>query len=192
MLLELIRAIFQAGLPVGLTSYLLVWWALKSDYLGSVASLKDVDREIKRLSKAKSEEKKRKKSKKKKESGLAVEDLGDPGAPTMNPVHNKWMAFGGGFYGSVALLTYLVVELGEIREFLAGLDSIAALFSRLGVDLLIRLIINSLLNFLTAIAWPLYWLAEIDGRYLWLWLVVAYGGYYGGARFALRRGAQPA
>ena len=83
MLTALILALLKAGLPVGLASYALVWWSLRNDYFESVASLKDVKKEVKRLSKDKEGKKNR------------------------DPVHNKWLAFGGGFYGVVGLLTYV-------------------------------------------------------------------------------------
>jgi len=35
----------------------------------------------------------------------------------------------------------------------------------------------------------LYWMSEIAGEYIWIWFAVAYGGYWGGARFALRQAA---
>ena len=49
MVREFIIAVLKAGFPVGLATYALVWWALKNDYLGSVANLKDVEQEVKRL-----------------------------------------------------------------------------------------------------------------------------------------------
>jgi len=163
MIHEIFEALFKAGIPVGLASYALVWWALKKEYLGSVVSMKDYEKEVKRLVKDK-ELKKR----------------GDP-------VHKKWLAFGGGFYGLVGLLTYALVELGEIRDFFAQFESISALISRISLDMFIDLMIDALMNFVVAISWPVYWMSEFSGKQIWIWLAAAYGGYWVGARYALHQ-----
>lgn len=161
MLHELISALFKAGLPIAAASYGLVWWALRNNYLEPPGSVGDMEKETKRLAK----------DKETKKNG----DL----------VHNKWMAFGGGFYGVVGVLTYLFVELGEIRDFFAQFGGFSDLFSRLSLDLLVRLFIDSIMNFVVAIAWPVYWIGDFAGKYIWLWLVVAYSSYWAGARMAL-------
>lgn len=166
MLQELFTALFKAGLPIAALSYGLVWWALRNEYLGGAASVGAMEKEAKRQSKENKE-------KKEKNSG----DL----------VHNKWMAFGGGFYGVVGVLTYLVVELGEIREFVTQFSGFGDLVSRISINLLVGLFIDSIMNFVVAIAWPVYWLGDFAGEYIWLWFVVAYGAYWTGARLALRR-----
>ena len=101
-------------------------------------------------------------------------------------VHNKWLAFGGGFYGVVAVLTYVVIELGEIRDFFLQFESIRVFFSSISFDLLIRLVIDSLMNFIYSIAWHWYWLGDIAGSHIWAWFALAYGGYWAGTRLALR------
>lgn len=163
MIETLIIAAFKAGLPVALASYALTWWALRNDYLDSVIDIKELEKQIK-------QQRKDKKNRKK-----------------ADPVHNKWLAFGGGFYGVVALLTYLVVELGEILDFFLQFESISAFFTGISLGLIIDLVIDAFMNFIVAIAWPWYWIGDIAGPYIWLWFAVAYGGYWGGTRLALRR-----
>ena len=109
----------------------------------------------------------------------------------MNPVHNKWLAFGGGFYGVVGLLTYAVVELGEIRDFITQFDGFLSLFSDITLELFIGFFINSIVNFVVAIAWPAYWLNNISSNYIWIWFVAAYAGYSAGIRFALHQATKP-
>jgi hypothetical protein len=163
MIHEILIAVLKVGLPVGLASYALVWWALKKDYLGSVVSLKDFEKEVKRLAKDKE-----------------LKKQGDP-------VHKKWLAFGGGFYGVVGLLTYAFVELGEIRDFFAQFESISALISSISLNTFIGLIVDALKNFIVAIAWPVYWMSNISGNRIWIWFAAAYGGYWAGARLALNQ-----
>jgi hypothetical protein len=160
---EILPAVLKAGLPLGLASYALVWWTLKKNYVGSPVDLDDFRSEVKRLAKDKETKKQ-----------------GDP-------VYRKWLAFGGGFYGLVGLLTYVLVELGEIRDFFLQFESISALISGISFDLIIGLMVDALSNFVVAIAWPVYWMNDIDSNNIWVWFAVAYGGYWAGARLALHR-----
>jgi hypothetical protein len=162
MFLEFFVAAFKAGLPIGLVSYLLVWWALKNDYLEAVESASEVGKAIKRQSKKKKGEERK----------------------PADPLHNKWLAFGGGFYGVVGLLTYAVVELGEVRDFFASFNGFADLLNRISFGMLIGLFIEGIKNFVVAIAWPVYWLSDIRSDYIWIWFVVAYLGYWAGTRLA--------
>jgi hypothetical protein len=163
MIQEFFIALFKAGLPVALASYLLVWWALRNGYLGDVETVKDIEKEVKRL--AKDEE----------------------GSKNGDPVHRKWLAMGGGFYGVVALITLILIELGEVLDFIADFDGIDALIDSLGVGFLIELIIETIRNSVIAIAWPAYWLTDIPGNYIWIWFIVAYGGYWLGSHLATRQ-----
>jgi hypothetical protein len=163
MIETLFIAAFKAGIPVALASYALSWWALRNDYLDSVIDMDELEKQVKLQSKDKKNRKK------------------------TDPVHNKWLAFGGGFYGVVAMLTYIVVELGEVREFFLQFESISAFLSGISFGLLIELVIDSFMNFILAIAWPWYWLDDISGPHIWVWFAVAYGGYWAGTRLALRQ-----
>jgi hypothetical protein len=176
MIAEIFRALLKAGIPVAISSYLLVWWALKNNYLGAVGDLKALEKEVKRLSKTKSNSKKK-----------DVKDSDALDMHKMSPVHNKWLSFGGGFYGVVGLLTYAVVELGEIRDFFASFGGLSSLISDISLDLFIGLFIDSLKNFIVAIAWPVYWMSDIRSDYIWIWFVVAYVSYWGGSRYALHQ-----
>jgi len=163
MIQEFFIALFKVGLPVGLASYTLVWWALKKGYIGEVASLKSFEQEVTR----------RRKDKKLKKEG----DL----------FHRKWMAFGGGFYGVVGLLTYAVVELIEVRDFIMNLGGILEFIRNISIGVLVELFVGAIKNFVAAIAWPWYWLQEIRSDHIWIWFGVAYGGYWAGGRMALRK-----
>ena len=113
------------------------------------------------------------------------------GEGVQNAIHNKWLSFGGGFYGVVGLPTYVVVELGGIREFIPQFDGFLSLISDITLELFIGFFINSLMNFVVAIAWPVYWMRDIRSDYIWVWFVAAYAGYWAGTRFALRQASTP-
>lgn len=191
MIQELFRALFQAGIPVAVTSYLLIWWALKNEYLQNPSSLKDIEVHFKGLSKDRSRRKKEEKRRRKAGESAEGRKPGQQDLHKMNPIHNKWLAFGGGFYGVVGLLTYAVVELGEIRDFFTQFNGFMSLFSDISLELFIGFIINSIINFVVAIAWPAYWLSDIRSDYIWIWFVAAYIGYSAGVRLALHQANRP-
>ncbi len=166
MISEIFIALIKVGLPVGLTSYGLVWWALKKNYISEVGSVKSFELAVKN----------RKKDK-------ALKKEGDP-------FHRKWLAFGGGFYGVVGLLTYAVVEIAEIRDFIFQIGGFIEMIKNFSLAFVINLLVGAIKNFVAAIAWPAYWLSEIQSERIWIWFIVAYGGYWAGTRLALRKWGQ--
>ena len=154
----------MATIPVGIFSFLLLGWALKLGKLKHFTTREELKTQMEQMK----EEKKQKK-----EKGEKV-DHGDF-------FINKWMAFGGGFYGTMAFFTYVVIELEEIWDFITDLSKIAYIFSNLGLDLLIDFILNSLYNFIAAIIWFVTWGYVIED-YVLIWLAMAYIGYFIGAK----------
>lgn len=193
MIFELFRALLFAGLPVGVASYFLFAWYLdrrrgRRDGSPAVSSLRALQRDLKQ------EHKERAKRRKEEKHGLAAalaEGAHFSREQQLDLVHNKWLKFGGGFYGVVGLLTYAVVELGDLWRFLVGFESIWSLISQFGLDMLIRLFVEALRNFIVAIAWPAYWLSSGFIHEPLLWFPIAYAGYWGGARLALQRPGAP-
>jgi hypothetical protein len=177
MITEIFTALFKAGLPIAVASYLLVWWALKHQYFGTVDDIRMLEKNAKIMSKTRAKNKKNK-------SGSSDENLN---VHKMNPLHNKWLSFGGGFYGVVGLLTYAVVELREIRDFLLNFGGLATLISDITPGLLINLLIDSVINFVVAIAWPIYWMSDIQTDRIWIWFAVANLSYWAGTRYALHQ-----
>ena len=211
--------LLKAGTPIAVTSFALVWWALRKDYLGGASTLGEYAQWKKADDQARKAEKKQRKAQRKAErrsqraqanpgSGSATRAIpgtedpstGNPdplAAPTdgatlsqeLDPrkrkfdfLHSKWMEFGGGFYGVVAFYTYVLIEVGEVKDFLVGLGN---LFNQGLVSLIINFFVQSIMNFITAITWPVYWLSRIHTEQ-WLWVIGAYGGYWLGARAAFR------
>ena len=186
---EILRAALTAGLPVGLASYGLVWWAIRKRHFGAVGKVREMEHEAKRLSRDMAAEKKRFKKARKAAGKDSKAVPPEAGVTALNPFHSKWLAFGGGFYGVVGLLTYGVVELGEIRDFIFGFDGLSGFIAHLGIDTLIGMFVGAIKNFVVAIAWPVYWLSDIRSDYIWVWFAVAYGAYWAGAKYALYRAA---
>lgn len=187
MVLEFFRALLLAGLPVGLTSYFLFSWALRRRPPAAVTSLKALQRELKQQSKEKA---KRKKANKRDFAAVLAEGAHFSRDSQLDLIHNKWLTFGGGFYGVVGLLTYAVVEFSELWDFAMGFENVWALIAQFGLNTLVNLLLEALRNFIVAIAWPAYWMSEIQTGRIWLWFVVAYAGYWAGARLALQRSSR--
>ena len=159
MLTDLINALFVAGLPMFALSFVLVSWALHSDRL-SGETVKELQGGIAALRKAHKDK--------------PVEQKTDPAL-------HYWFRFGSGFYGLVALYTWLRIEKDELVEFLVGfVDMLVNLYPSALIGLLIELFVESMLNFVAAITWPAYWLAELNNP--WLSLFAAYAGYWLGIK----------
>lgn len=97
-----------------------------------------------------------------------------------NVVMSKWVAFGGGFYGVMAVLTYVVVEFREVVDLMTSEASLMATIAELGISDLVAFFINSIMNFVTAITWPVYWMSRVEGYSVWVWFVIVYSGYVTG------------
>ena len=197
--------IFKAFLPVAVTTFALVWWALRKDYLHGATSLGEYESRQKSEKQARNAAKKAARSERKAKgkagssestlhadvAGSDLEIAGEletftddprPGKPKHDFLHDKWMKFGGGFYGVVAFYTYVLIEIDEVWDFIG---SLANLFNENLVRLVIQFFIESIMNFIAAVAWPVYWLNRVHSEQ-WLWVIAAYAGYWLGARAAFR------
>ena len=133
----------------GLT-WFLAWWGLRRGYLSGVDSLGEFDQQRKRERKQ-AQQARRAAKKARREGGAGslpedqhgtVEPLDESSPRRSDPLHNKWMSFGGGFYGVVALLTWMVAEWSDVVALLGRLDDLVL---RLQVDVLVQLFVNSLM-----------------------------------------------
>lgn len=93
---------------------------------------------------------------------------------------DKWLGFGGGYYGTVTFLTFVTIELTEFFAFITDQQAIANFFNTLGIGTIIRFFIGQFQNFLAAILW----FTDYIGDYPWfiviLWFAASYGAYKGG------------
>lgn len=94
-------------------------------------------------------------------------------------LHKKWVQFGGGFYGMVGLWTYLVVEWKELTSIIADFKPFDLTINNIISEIIIKFFIESILNLVTAITWPIYWIGKMQGTSIWLAFVAAYLGYWG-------------
>ncbi len=97
-------------------------------------------------------------------------------------LHKKWVQFGGGFYGMLGLLTYLVVEWNELIELLGNVGQFELTVGNIISELVIKFLVESLINLITALTWPIYWLGKLGSTSAWMGLLAAYLGYWAGEK----------
>lgn len=156
MVIEAIWALLLVGVPIGLFTLVIVWWAMRNGHFLEAKDGRGLKRELKAMSKGKKESKKE------------PRDL----------LHKKWAKFGGGFYGVVAFFTYIVIEVTEISTMIINLGGLWGFIKQLDINAISRIFIEAITNFISAMVWPLYWMKRIDTDQTWLWFVAAYMGYW--------------
>jgi len=164
--LSIIYAVLLLGLPVAALTYLLMRLVLSSGNIDRFKSRKDLEKKLTNLKKSHDKDKKH--------------DI----HKIKNPVARKWLDFGGGFYGMMAFFTYILIEIGEIADFIGSLSDLDQFISSLGIGLLIQFLINSILNFVYAMIWFITLQNVYYTNYPLLWLLIAYGSYLLGAWLA--------
>jgi hypothetical protein len=187
MIGEIIRALLMGSLPVTAFTFLVLQWSIASGYLNWFEDDEGLQKQFKDLKKAKSEEKRCKKA------GESLDEKA-PKQPFFHKkagqdfLHNKVTFFGGGFYGTMALFTYVIVELGEIFGFLGVVFTPGQWFVNLSFNFLVDFFINSIMNIVAAFVWfstlPNY--VPVENGFIWV--VAAYVGYLAGVKLVSQRG----
>lgn len=101
-------------------------------------------------------------------------------------LHNRWMKFGGGFYGLAAFWTFACIEITELAGFVVGFPGLAALFADGVLDFVVSVAVNQLRNLVSALVWVTWWPGKVLGAPPALWFMLAYGGYLCGLQLAQR------
>lgn len=164
MFLDLVKAIFYAGLPVLIFTFLMVYYAYYKGYLTSDVTIREVFKDKKNPNK--------KLSKANKKSLLFL--------------HSKWMTFGGGFYGLISLLTFIYIELEQTVQFLLNSTGLQSFLNLLTLNAILGMIIESFTNMIKALFWFSYWPDVFDMDNIAIWVITAYIGYRLGANLAQR------
>ena len=93
---------------------------------------------------------------------------------------DKWLVFGGGYYGTVALVKLVLSEIGQAYRFLSDWEGILAYFANFGIGTIISFFVNQFKTFIDAIIWP----ADYFGEYSLVELAVLFALTYGAYRWA--------
>jgi hypothetical protein len=172
-LIEVLWALLLVGAPITVFTLAIVWWALARGYFQESLDTRALQREIKAMS-----QKNKKNNKKKNKTNKAEGDA------ALHPLQKKWTKFGGGFYGIVAFFTYIIVEVTEIIDMIINFGGLFDFLRQLDIDVIISIFVDALMNFISAMIWPVYWMKRIDTDQVWIWFMVAYGGYWLGLKLA--------
>jgi len=167
LLSEIFRALLMAALPIGVFTFVLVWWALRGGHFTEALDANALEGEMKAMVETRKKSKRGEKTK-------------------QHPVQKKWASFGGGFYGVVAFFTYTVIEVRDIADTIMSFGGIGDFLRQLDIGLFVDMFIEALMNFIWAMAWPAYWISSIDAAYVWVWFPAAYLGYWQGMKLAQR------
>lgn len=149
-MLEILKATFIAGIPVGLIAFAMMYWAMRKGIA---------------LEKPK---------KKNRSDGNEGNQHSKPENSTNNLVFKKWFTFGGGFYGLMALITYVHVEVLDLWRAFSQFSSFSDLWNSMSIGFLIGLLTEAIGNFVTAIMWFAYWNGILPINNGWIWLIVCY------------------
>jgi len=193
MIVEAIRAAIIGALPIACFTFLTVQWSIVSGRLPKFADAKDLRAQFK---KKRNEIKEAKKLAKKDKQTRKTNK--EPDHPESEPffhkrkggdlVYNKLLFFGGGFYGTMALFTYLIIEIAEILRFLGKIIDVTHWHFTFSIQFLIDLLINSIMNIVAAFIWFQTLPKYVDVNSGFIWLAAAYLGYLGGVHFTKLKG----
>jgi len=162
MIIDIIKAIIFAGIPVALVSYFFTRLTSKKVPLKAQNS-KELKLELKNTLIEKDHE----------ESAIA------------SMLHKKWMRFGGGFYGVMVFITYVHIEIYQIIEFVKNFNSLQNFIDSIGFMMILNFFIEAFTNLITAFLWFTYWYTYLPIGSFWVWVVVVFIAHTVATKYAL-------
>lgn len=193
IIIEAIRAAAIGALPIACFTFLTVQWSIVSGRRAKFSDAKDLQAQYKKIRKdAKEAKKKAKQNKQTEESGL--EQGQQQNQPFFHKrkggdlLYNKLLFFGGGFYGTMAVFTYLIIEVDEILSFFGKIIDVTDWHFTFSLQFLIDLLINSIMNIVAAFIWFQTLPKYVDVNNGFIWIGAAYLGYLGGVHFTKLKG----
>jgi len=164
MLLDIIKAIVYAGLPVAVISYYLIRFTSKKTVI-KATNAKELKKELKNVE-----------YKKDPESHIVQQML-----------HKKYLRFGGGFYGVLSFITYFHIETYQIIDFVRNFKNFQHFIDSVGFSMVVNFFIEAIMNLISAFIWPLYWYKYMPIGSFWVWLIVAIVAHSMATKLALSK-----
>ena len=90
---------------------------------------------------------------------------------------DKWLGLGGGYYGTVGLVTLIVSEIAETLTFLFDWQALVNYFSDIGIHMIVDFFVNQFTMFINALIWPTNYL---EGNGIWelaVMIALSYSAY---------------
>lgn len=103
---------------------------------------------------------------------------------TGNGFLDKWLDFGGGYYGSVAMIKLIFIELGQIAGFISNWQGLDNFIDDIGIGMLINFFVEQIQNFVAAIIWPVDYLNEYSILQCGIFVAITYFVYEVSRRLA--------
>ncbi|MBE1299242.1 MAG: hypothetical protein GJ680_04970 [Alteromonadaceae bacterium] len=94
-----------------------------------------------------------------------------------NTFIDKWLDFGGGYYGVVAVVTLLFIEIGELRQFIADWQDLDTFIQSLGIGWLINFFIEQFMNFISAAIWIVHYIGDYSAFQVGIFIGATYVAY---------------
>ena len=157
--MEYLEAAFTLGLPVMIMSWWVHSWLYRTNLIERRASIKETDNSIKEIRKS---------------SKGDGDKIGDYWT-------NKWLRFGGGFYGLAALWTFIVIELQELWYVITNIGQVIDSLSAGFVIVAISFVKNQAMNLAQAFSWVVGW---GNSGFSLIYFFSAYIGFYLGMKVA--------
>lgn len=104
-----------------------------------------------------------------------------------NTFLDKWMDFGGGYYGTVAFVELVFIELGQFKNFIVNFPGVSTFVDSLGIDFLVAFFVEQMMNFVAAIIWPTDYIAKFSILHVAIFIGVTWLLYEQARKFALRQ-----
>jgi len=162
MFIDSVRALAFLGLPLGIFTFFMAYYAYYKGYISHEHSVKSAFRTKKDPSNTFHKKNKH----------------------TLLFLHSKWVSFGGGFYGLVALLTFIYIELKQAFDFFINATGLQYFIDFISISSLVGMIVDSFVNMIKALLWFSYWPDVFSMGNQFIWGIIAYICYRAGAKLA--------
>ena len=106
---------------------------------------------------------------------------------TGNVLLDKWLDFGGGYYGTVAMVKLLLNEFNQISSFISDWDQSREMLSNFGIQTLVEIFVQQFINFADAISWPKDYFGHYQVSHVLIFVVATYLTYEMSRRFARKK-----
>lgn len=97
---------------------------------------------------------------------------------------DKWLAFGGGYYGIVAFVQFIFIELDQIKDFILNWPGLVVFINSLGINTLVTFLIEQFQNFIAAAIWPVDLMKRYSMTEVVIFVVVTYIVYEASRKYA--------
>lgn len=96
---------------------------------------------------------------------------------TGNGFLDKWLDFGGGYYGIIAFIHLIFIEFNEVKEFVLGWTGLDEFLQELNFNTLVNIIIEQIMNFVYAISWPAQYFNKFNLLQIAIFIALTYVFY---------------